>query len=772
MKKEFKISIRNLVELIMRKGSIDNRYVSPIKAQEGVKGHQKIQNSYGEEYTKEVMLRHTFDFEDIYITIEGRADGIIKEEDKIVIDEIKTTTTELLMIDENYNPLHFAQAKCYGFIYAFDNQLDNIDIQLTYYNLDTLNSRIIRKNFSFEELNSFITNLVLEYKKICSFQNSWINCRNESIKRISFPYEKYRKGQREFAIRVYKAIENSKNCFAEAPTGTGKTISTIFPAIKAMGEGLTSRIFYLTAKTTTREAAENSIKIIRRKDTKLKTVTLTAKEKICKMSDVNCNPEYCPYAKGYYDRINSAIIKILESYENFSRKNIEEISEKYVLCPFELSLELSLFSDIVICDYNYLFDPKVYLKRFFDVKASDYTFLIDEAHNLIDRVREMYTSEIDEEKFLIIKKDFSKKSRKIKTAINEIILFFQEKSIEEKQVYNEFPEELGGILSNFLRAVEEYLAFSNEDNNELLDMYFEINRFLNIKEYFNENFVVIYYYSKKGSKIKIFCANPSNVICKKIKIAKSTTFFSATLIPMDYFMEMYGYTKEDYIVNLPTPFNINNRLVMIADNISTTYFNREKTSIKIVNYINKLIQGKKGNYMVFFSSYEYMNMIIEKIDKTEFKGDLIIQKNNMNDEEKDNFLLEFKKSSQEVNVGFCVLGSHFSEGIDLTYDKLIGVIIVGVGMPKICLERNIIKEKSNNLNLGFDYAYVYPGIIKVLQGAGRCIRTEKDRGVILFIDERYSKNKYKKLLKEYSNRILVRDENEIYNRCKEFWDKN
>ena len=580
MNKIIKISIRNLVEFIMRHGSIDNRYTSSIKAIEGIRGHQRVQKSYGDNYTAEVPLKYTLTYEDLEIMVEGRADGILIEDEKTIIDEIKTTTKDLLLIDENTNPLHWAQAKCYGYIYSMQNELDNIDIQITYYNIDTKSTRILRQSYTLKELEEFFFWLIDEYKSWAQLESDWVNKRNESIKKLKFPFENYRPGQRELAVRVYKSITDSKKCFAQAPTGTGKTISTIFPAIKAMGEDKTSKIFYLTAKTITREVAQNTISLMRKKDLNLKAVTITAKEKICKMDEVNCNPEYCPYANGYFDRINNSLKDILAKYNDYSKDNIEKISEEYMLCPFELSLDLTNLSDVIICDYNYVFDPRVYLKRFFDTKTTDYTFLIDEAHNLVDRAREMYSATLNEEKFVKVKKLISKKDKRITRVIKEIQSYFEDKledltTLDENDlVESEAPLELCEILSSFIKFVDEYLARTNEENEELMDLYFDVYSFLSISDFYDKNYTTIYTKTFNGMTIKIYCVNPQKVIEEKMKKAKSNIIFSATLIPMDYFMKMYSYDEEDFIINLKSPFDVKNRLLMIGDNVATTYNKR------------------------------------------------------------------------------------------------------------------------------------------------------------------------------------------------------
>ena len=778
MNKIIKISIRNLVEFIMRHGSIDNRYTSSIKAIEGIRGHQRVQKSYGDNYTAEVPLKYTLTYEDLEIMVEGRADGILIEDEKTIIDEIKTTTKDLLLIDENTNPLHWAQAKCYGYIYSMQNELDNIDIQITYYNIDTKSTRILRQSYTLKELEEFFFWLIDEYKAWAQLENDWVNKRNESIKKLKFPFKNYRPGQRELAVRVYKSITDSKKCFAQAPTGTGKTISTLFPAIKAMGEDKTSKIFYLTAKTITREVAQNTISLMRKKDLKLKAVTITAKEKICKMDEVNCNPEYCPYANGYFDRINNSLKDILAKYNDYSKDNIEKISEEYMLCPFELSLDLTNLSDVIICDYNYVFDPRVYLKRFFDTKTTDYTFLIDEAHNLVDRAREMYSATLNEEKFVKVKKLISKKDKRITKVIKEIQSYFEDKlddltTVDENDlVESEAPLELCEILSSFIKFVDEYLARTNEENEELMDLYFDVYSFLSISDFYDKNYTTIYTKTFNGINIKIYCVNPQKVIEEKMKKAKSNIIFSATLIPMDYFMKMYSYDEEDFIINLKSPFDVKNRLLMIGDNVATTYNKRFETSCDIASYIANCVQAKKGNYMVFFPSYKYMELVFEKMKENYPDINTSIQESNMSEEEKEEFLSMFDEDNKETHVGFCVLGGHFSEGIDLTNDKLIGVIIVGVGMPQIGIERDIIKDHMKDSNKGFDYACVYPGMIKVLQAAGRCIRTDDDKGVILLLDKRYSQRIYQSLFPyEWYPNFRVRKSDDVKTLCEKFWSK-
>lgn len=778
MKNELiKISIRNLVEFVLRRGSIDSRIKASVRALEGIKGHKKIQSSYSEKDRAEVTLKEDIDFEDFTLRVEGRADGILEENKKIIIDEIKTTTKNVMDIDYDFNELHWAQAKVYAYIYSKEKDLDSIIVQLTYYNVEDFGTKFLRKEYSFNELREFFYDLIEKYKEWILLEKIWIDFRNDSIESFNFPFESYRKGQRELAIRVYKSITEGKKCFAEAPTGIGKTMSTLFPAVKALGTKETQKIFYITAKTTTREIANNTLRIMREKGLNLRSVNITAKEKCCKMEEKKCIPEYCPYANGYFDRVNIVLKEALRHKEEYDLEYINKLSEEYNICPFEFSLELSNFCDVVICDYNYIFDPQASLKGILEGKAKDYTILIDEAHNLLDRGRSMYSSKIFKDDFLKLKREFKSKDKGIYNSLDRANKYLIEKrkvleNLETKSlVEKEEPSDLYGILRGFLEKVDIYESKSSEENSNLLELYFKVYEFLNICGYYGEDFTTLYKSDGNNLELLINCLDPSRILKSIMNRFKSVIIFSATLLPMEYFKELYGAQEGDYSVNLTSPFDYKNKLTIVGKDVSTTYSNRKRTLPKIVNYIIECVKSKRGNYLVFFPSYEYMWMVHEEIKKREVDFSLVAQGDHMKEEEKEEFLSLFKEGGEKTHLGLAVLGGHFSEGIDLTLDKLIGVIIIGVGMPKICLERESIKEYYNSIGKnGFDYAYVYPGIIKVLQAAGRCIRTEKDKGVVLLLDDRYFTNKYKSLLpREWFFNILVESEEGIKNTCENFW---
>lgn len=776
-KREIKVSVRNLVEFLLRAGDIDSSFFRVNRAVEGTRIHKKIQKAQKEDYRSEVTLKHSIEYQEFILVIEGRADGIIEGSDGVTIDEIKSTMSPLDIIDENYSEAHWAQAKCYAYIYALQNKIENLNVRLTYCHLETEEIKYLNKSFSIEQLKDFFEQLIQSYYSWAKLIYYWQLERDKSIKELKFPFEKYRKGQRELAVAVYKTITSNKNIFVKAPTGTGKTISTIFPSIKALGEGHTSKIFYLTAKTITRSVAEEAFSIMRSKGLKFKAVTLTAKEKICIKDKSSCNPLDCEVAKGHFDRINDAIMDILTQEEELKRETIERYADKHRVCPFEFSLDLTLWADAVICDYNYVFDPRVYLKRFFTEKG-DYTFLIDEAHSLVDRAREMYSAEIYKKPVLKMKKEMKEISPEISKSLNRLntYLLNMKKLCNEKGFYvsREGDKEIYSILRKFVSECEVYFAKNGniKMGDELLELYFNALIFIKICELYDERYVTYVENKEKDVKLKLFCLDPSYLLSEALKKGKSGIFFSATLIPLKYYKGILGGSSEDYIMSIESPFSLENRKLLVADYISTRYVNRERSYKDIVDSIRNLTKCKCGNYMVFFPSYQYMNTVFE-LFRSEYPDVKVhIQSSSMTEEEREDFLALFAPQPDVTTIGFCVMGGIFSEGIDLKSDRLIGTVIVGVGLPQVCLERDIIRDYFNERNNeGFEYAYMFPGMNKVMQAAGRVIRSEIDRGIILLIDERFSNRRYLNLFpKDWFPYSRVVKADDILRYASEFWN--
>ena len=800
---QIKISVRNLVEFLLRSGDIDHRSMGRTEGamQEGARIHRSIQRRMGSEYEAEVSLRYREDTARYQLIVEGRADGIITLSQKeVTIDEIKGTYKSLERIEEP-EPVHLAQARVYAFIYAGEKGLQHIGVRMTYCNLETEEIKYFHYDYTMKELKDWFEELIGAYKRWADFKIDWREKRQESIKGISFPFL-YRPGQKELAAGVYRTIFHKRKLFLEAPTGVGKTISTIFPSVKALGEGLGERIFYFTAKTITRTVAEETFKILRKQSLRFKTITLTAKEKICFQEEVKCNPIDCPYAKGHFDRINDALYEMLINNDAFTKEIIERYAMKYQVCPFELALDGSLFSDGIIGDYNYLFDPHVYLKRFFgEGMDQEGIFLIDEAHNLVERGREMYSAAVIKEDFLALKKRIRPYSEKMEKRLSrcnrELLLYKKEASgLKKRNAIDSF------ILSleRLYKTMSDYLENHNDGNvrDEVLDLFFKIRHFLMIYDKLNDNYVIYSRVEETGNfKLKLYCMDPAPFLKDCMAKGKSSILFSATLLPIQYYKKLLGGTEEDYEIYAASPFSSENRFLGIAQDVTSKYSRRGDNEYKkIADYIRLAVEEKRGNYLVFLPSYDMMQQV-GKIFLTYYGREVncIFQKEFMKEEEREDFLKlfeqEFTLNREEINfrkvsseqwstnenentkkslVGFCVMGGIFSEGIDLKKDSLIGVIVVGTGFPQICPERELLKEYyQNTLGKGFDYAYRYPGMNKVLQAAGRVIRTSEDRGVILLLEERFLDNSYKALFpREWKDYMVIRTEN-VKNRIANFW---
>ena len=753
--KVIRVSVRNLVEFIMRGGDIDNRTSGSMEKEAMLMGgrlHRKIQKSMGSDYHAEVTMKTVIPCDGFILQVEGRADGIIlhgeDEKKEAVIDEIKGVLRELEHITEPVK-VHLAQAKCYAYIYASQNGLEQIKVQMTYCHLDTEEIKRFIVEYTAEELEEWFNDLICQYEKWARFQIEWEIKRNASIKQTEFPFD-YRPGQRDVAAAVYRTILRRKKLFIQAPTGVGKTISTVFPAVKAVGEGLGNKIFYLTAKTITRTVAENAFRTMKEQGLCMKVITLTAKEKICFCGEAVCNPEACPYAKGHFDRVNDAVYDMLMSGGDIDRAAIERQAEKFKVCPFELSLDISTWVDAVICDYNYVFDPNAHLKRFFsDGSDGNYIFLIDEAHNLVERGREMYSAALYKEDFLDLRKQVKHLDGKLARRLGEVNKLFLElkRECEGYQILNSVSH-IALKLMSLLTEMERFLEEPSDDvtRESVLSLYFQVRSFVSIHDGLDENYVIYSEFEENGRfKIKLFCVNPAENLQKYLDYGSGTVFFSATLLPIHYYKNLLSVEKDDYAIYVQSPFPKENMLLLQAQDVSTRYTMRGTNMYRrYAGYIGRTARCKKGNYMVFFPSYKFMQEVYEQFAGSEEGIDVILQSQNMGEHEREDFLKEFERDRENSLVGFCVMGGVFSEGIDLTADRLIGAIIVGTGLPQVCNDREILKGYFDSRGMrGFDYAYLYPGINKVLQSAGRVIRTETDRGVILLLDERFSQRQYR-----------------------------
>ena len=815
---EIKISVRGLVEFLLRSGDIDNRIhqVSADAMLQGGRIHRMIQKSMGEDYHAEVPLFYKKSYDLYELVIDGRADGILdkymdeplttmeagqesffeKKPYSPMIDEIKGTYRDLAKMKEPV-VVHLAQAKCYAAMYLLDRHYPEVKVRLTYCNMDTEEKRYFDFTYSYEEITTWFANLVGQYEKWATFTCRWIKLRQTSIKEAQFPFT-YRDGQKDLAAAVYRTIVHGKKLFLEAPTGTGKTISTVFPTIKAMGQEKIDRIFYLTAKTITRTVAEEAFDIMRSSQgLKMKTVTITAKDKICFLDEVsrNCNPEVCPYAKGHFDRINDAIFELMSERDSFDRDAIVEYAKKHQVCPFEMSLDMSLFADAIICDYNYLFDPFVYLRRFFaDGAKNNYCFLVDESHNLLERGREMYSAVLRKESFLELKRTIKDFHPRIAAHLDKCNKAFLElkRQCDDCTLYTSID---GFIqpLNRLSSIMSEYLEDHSEGpcREEILLFYFDVSRFLTIYELLDDHYVIYGDYGEDGSFfLKLFCVDPSRNLAQCMARGISTILFSATLLPVQYYKRLLGGTEEDFEIYAKSVFDPGRLGIFIGNDVTSKYCMRSPDMYrKIASYIDSVIKARQGNYLIFFPSHQFLEEVYD-IFEEEFLDtettDMVYQSSFMTEEAREAFLDRFSGGNdldlselihmdlevvEDKNVlGFCVMGGIFSEGIDLKYDSLIGVIVVGTGLPLVCNEREILREYFDKKGVdGFDYAYRLPGMNKVLQAVGRVIRTSEDTGIAALLDDRFLQGSYRSLFPREWRGCKTVVTSSVKNEISQFW---
>ena len=698
-----RISVRNLVEFILREGDIDNRTgggQDPENMQMGSRIHRKIQRQMGSDYQAEVPLKTEIVCDGFTLKIEGRADGLIHTKEQVMVDEIKGVLRELDRVQEP-SGIHLAQAKCYASMVAEQEGVDEIGVQMTYCQMETEEVKRFQYSYQSNELKVWFDEVIRQYEKWAKFQIEWRKARNASIKGIEFPFP-YRKGQRELAVSVYRTILRKKKLFIQAPTGVGKTISTVFPAVKAVGEELGEKIFYLTAKTITRTVAEQAFETLREQNLKFKVITLTAKEKICFCEETSCNPDDCPYAKGHFDRVNDAVYELLMQEDVMSREVLEAQARKHKVCPFEMALDVSTWVDGVICDYNYVFDPDARLRRFFaEGGAGGYLFLIDEAHNLVERGRQMYSAELCKEDFLAVKKlvkGEAPRFAKRLEACNKILLAMKKECENYKVLDNisHFGIQLMNVLSETDRYLEE--CVDKEVRETVLDFYFQVRSFLNIYDGLDENYVIYTEYQENGRFVlKLFCVNPAANLQKCLDKGNSAVFFSATLLPIQYYKRLLSTEKDNYAVYIDSSFDTKKRLLMNGVDVSTRYTMRSREMYqRYATYIFRVVKAKMGNYLIFFPSYRFMEDVYQEFTQLlasdEEEMELVIQQKHMDEEERENFLRAFEMGREKSLIGFGVLGGIFSEGIDLTNEKLIGTLIIGTGLPQVCNEREILKS--------------------------------------------------------------------------------
>jgi len=752
-------SVRDLCGFLLRSGSIGEGAVTNDILLAGTLAHRRFQKARKEtypDYLPERRVKVTQSFGCCDYTIGGILDGVYISGGEPCIDEFKTTPEDPAMLDWGSAPAYEGQVMCYGYLYlrelresGSEAPPEGATLCLSYHNLDSGTSRELTRRFDYAELERFFIGLLEAYERWARLRMAYITARNPSIDTLAFPFGQYRKGQRELAAAVYRVMRDNNRLFAEAPTGIGKTMSVLFPAIKALGGGLTEKLFYLTPKTVTGIAAADALSLMRSKGLRLKSIMLTSREKLCEYGE-KCNAEDCPNADGHDDRVNDALYDLLTTSDALDADVILAVSRQHRVCPFELSLDASEFCDCVVCDYNYAFDPRAQLQRYF-VEGGSYTLLIDEAHNLPERGREMFSASLDRDKIVSAYKPLRTAEPKLLPPLRRAASVMKKLSDEmlsagEKERVLDIDKSFLKQLDKFCELYGEFLAAKGHDEtkNETIELFFDALFLLKTCEYaekFPESYAAhAQKLTHKAITFNQLCVNPAPLITLTTDKVASSVFFSATLSPFDYYTEMLGGSDEDKRLRLGSPFPRKNLLVGVYGGLSSRYNRREESIVPAAELIYSACSRKNGNYMAFLPSYAYMKSVYEVFSERHPEVRTAIQRRGMDGSERETFLSAFKDYGSAVFVAFAVCGGMFSEGVDLTGDQLSGTVIIGTGLPQVCFERGLIRSRfdaSRGHGVGFDYAYTFPGLNKVFQAGGRVIRTASDRGFILLADDRF-----------------------------------
>ena len=775
------IAVRSLVEFMLKKGHIDNRITRlDNTAALGTRLQRQIQKEMGPEYEKEVALSITLPLSTGALIVSGRADGLIRTDAGVTIDEIKAGQWRFTDLPSEQLELYWAQVMCYGYILCQGEELATITLQLTYIEMESETITRQERSFTQRDLTDFFEQLIQDYTVWLDFQAQWRAHRDTSLQELAFPFESYRQGQRELAVATYKTILAEKKLYVEAPTGTGKTISTLFPALKSLGTGQSDKLFYLTAKTSTQQVAEETIEQLATAGAELKSVTLTAKDKICFMEQRICTPEHCPFANGYYDRLNPGLLDLLEQENQLTRPVIEKYAQKHQLCPFELSLDASLWCDTIICDYNYLFDPIIYLRRFFQSEQADYVFLIDESHNLVARSKEMYSSELKRRDFAALLEQLPPEAQMLEAALTQVIAVFDEIAAAiQPAAFSHQAEPYEKIFEPLVKlseAVQVWLPQNLQSSmeQEVLSLYFSVSHYLKISELYDDRYVTYMLSEGYENTIKQMCLDPSFLLAQRLEKSKASVLFSASLSPLFYYADVLGGGEEALTYQLPSPFRPENQLILVAAYLQTTYQKRNQSRTALVQTLAAMLQSKMGNYMVFFPSYAYLEAVLAEFKETYPSIQTLVQGRTMAEPEREAFLAHFDAQPQDSLLAFCVLGGIFSEGINLKGERLSGVAIVGVGLPQINHEQELLKDYyDEKQQAGFAYAYQIPGMNKVLQAAGRVIRDTKDVGVVLLLDQRFASQQYQRFFPpHWQHRQILYSQTQLARELQTFWDNN
>lgn len=795
------LSVHDVVDTILRTGHLDNRIFNRSSMEEGTRLHSLYQEKQGADYESEYPVSLKYECHDFRLLISGKADGVIFDsQGNLTVEEIKTTVGDLQDFIHDHGQWHLGQAIFYAYMISKDKSLPSAEIVMTYIHQNNyLNQRHITSHYSFAELSSFVEDVLMRFVLFLEKLQRYKKERDDSMDLLVFPFSSYRPGQERMMNFIDEAAEKKKRVFVEAPTGIGKTVSVLYPLCKRFGEKKAEHIFYLTNKNSIKSIAMNTLEKFDALGVKLKSIEFTARDNIC-FNDKkgHCNPVECPFAKDYYTKKNDALFDALARYVVFHKKNIESLCFEKTMCPFQFQWDLGAHCDVVVCDYNYVFDINDQLELFESHLSQTKSYLaIDECHNLPQRVRDMYSITLLTEdilkmtsacvgvEFAALKSDIQRLGRVFRSiSLNEVS---NEIVSGKRAMLSMVPEKIEttihDILTDFKSLLKKHPHLLDE---KLIEFFYTLNEVADLIALSNESeysecFLIYFILDDNDSiyGLRIADLDSKPMIESGMSFFESTVCFSATLTPKDYYLDLLGGKDTDpsNLLVLNSPFPIENRKVLINTKLSLLYKDRNETLYDVYCQIKIATSMRKGNYFVFCPSYEYMNALSQFFTQDPIKDtDIYFQGQYMTETRREEFLSHFKEEGEKSAIGVLVLGGIFSEGIDLVGDRLIGCIIISVGIPQISFERDQLKSyydkgaTEEEKQKGFNYAYTYPGINRVLQAGGRVIRTDTDKGFILFIDSRFRYSIYRKAIHEtYPDAIYLYSNAQLRTVLHQFW---
>ena len=774
--KRYKVGVGELVSFLYASGDLSSETFQNVSLLEGTKAHQYVQQLYQDNDHSEVSIQYLYETDDYQVLLQGRMDGLIYRENTLWIEEIKSTRFNIFSDDWNVNQEHLSQLQMYAYMYLKNQTLDDIYGRVTYIQLSDYKMRSFEYFFDVDVLKPFFETSIKNYVSWLDKLHIHLEKKRASLEKLHFPFNHYRRGQKEMMSAVYQTMKDDDLLFAIAPTGIGKTMASLFATLKSLSED-EQKIFYLTAKTQGKKVALESMDMLHEAGLETKTLEITSKDVTCFLEKRECDPDKCPFAKGFFDRLTHAMQDMFDHETLMSRSVIESYARKHMVCPFEFSLYVSYFVDVIICDYNYAFDPRIHLIRYFDETNFKPLVLVDEAHNMIQRSRDMYSSTLIKSDLILLRRAASSLKPSIRHAVKKLLDQFDRfletlkdiPFLSSKASDIQFLETVHYVMKKIENALKENPKYPRK--TEVMDHYLNLLSFSIIHEFYNDAYVTnIERLPNDDISLTIQCLDASEFIYDTIKHKTyGTALFSATMYPLDYYKELiacgYGET-----LKIRSPFDPERLKIIVMNNINTRYQNRASSKHHIIDIIQEVIDAKKGNYIAFFPSYSYMNQIINDLPP-DLPCDILIQERDMDTHLRDLMIERFKKTTTRSQLAFFVMGGMFSEGIDYVGDMLSGVIVVGVGLPMINESNNQLKTYYEDVfNKGFDYAYTYPGMNKVIQAVGRVIRRHEDYGIAILIDDRFATKAYTNLFPpEWKHYEILKSSRDLKRVLKSFW---